>query len=246
MTQPGEINQAVGRAYQYVFVGALEAHIPAFSLSFHVHDAPEKTTFKGRDGRPFSFDFAGLFNHPWHQREVFGECKGYRSAGDLLQHFRHFVAKAYVTSCDQMRHRDDLFWYVTNVPFGCSEGSKIVEHAFIKSTLTDSVDAEIKAILGAGEIDDGFIRNLASRIGVFIFTDSYLKTSELVYKVAPGETMWTILKRLHGGSAPSEFGHVSQLVAHRNRLASPDRIRSGTRLRIQWQGLPKHLTDNLP
>lgn len=246
MTQPGEISHAVGLAYQHVFTGALEAHVRPFSVTFHVQDAPEKTSFTGRNGRPFSFDFAGLHRHPWRQREVFGECKGYRLAGDLLNHFRRFVAKAYVTSCDHMRQRADLFWFVTNVPFGCTEGSKIIEKTFIKSCLTESEDSEVKAILGSGDIDNELVSDLADRLGVFIFTDSYLKVSEIVYKVAPGDTIWTILKRLHAGTAPNPFGDLSHLIAHRNGLKSPDQIRSGTRLRIQWQGLPEKLMDTLP
>ena len=33
MVAPGEINQAIGHAYQYVFTGALEATVPPFSCS---------------------------------------------------------------------------------------------------------------------------------------------------------------------------------------------------------------------
>jgi len=51
--------------------------------------------------------------------------KGYSKGKNLLEEFRCFLAKAYVTSVDYERHREDLFWFVTNVTFECSEGSGI-------------------------------------------------------------------------------------------------------------------------
>jgi hypothetical protein len=97
---PGEVMQAIGQAYEYVFIGALEASIRPFQNRFHVHTNPEKTTFKGRGGNSYSFDFNGEYYHPWLHTEVFGECKGYSKGANLLEEFRCFVAKAYVASVD--------------------------------------------------------------------------------------------------------------------------------------------------
>src|SRR6266404_1153974 len=116
MSSPGEVNQAVGQAYQSVFIGALEANIKHFENKFTVQREPEKTAFSGRNGKSYSFDFCGVYNHPLVASEVFGESKGYSKAGHLLSEFKSFVAKAYVTSVDYPRHASDYFWFVTNVP----------------------------------------------------------------------------------------------------------------------------------
>src|SRR4051812_11932237 len=111
MSRPGEVNHVIGQAYQAVFIGALEASIKPFENKFTVQREPGKTSYRGRDGGTYSFDFAGVYNHPMGSREVFGESKGYSNAGNLLTEFRSFVAKAYVTSVDYPRHLDDYFWF---------------------------------------------------------------------------------------------------------------------------------------
>jgi len=45
MVAPGEVNQEIGRAYQRVFIGALEASIKGFEKKFDVQTEPEKTSF---------------------------------------------------------------------------------------------------------------------------------------------------------------------------------------------------------
>jgi len=239
MSKAGEVNQATGQAYQYVFVGALEANIKAFENKFHVHNAPEKTSFKGRTGKSFSFDFNGVLRDSFRSGEVFGESKGYTKGDNLLSEFRVFLAKAYVTSFDHERHRNDYFWFVTNVPFGCSEGSQIRSFDFVRAALIDASNAEVLEILGNGHIDDGFVRSLVERLGVFILTDSYLMNTDISYRVVPGDSIWTIVKKFHGGRAPSGFGHVAGTIAAKNRLPSPDEIRSGQRIRFRWRGLSR-------
>ena len=169
MATPGEVMQAIGQAYQYVFVGALEASIRPFQNRFHVHTNPEKTTFKGRGGNSYSFDFNGEYYHPWLHTEVFGECKGYSKGANLLEEFRCFVAKAYVASVDYERNRQDLFWFVTNVPFACSEGSGVRNYDFVFSTLRDKKSPQLIDILGGGHVDERAVRSLVARgtIGSF-------------------------------------------------------------------------------
>lgn len=237
MSTPGEVNQAIGRAYQYVFIGALEANIKPFENKFHVHDAPEKTSFTGRSGKNYSFDFNGVFFDSMRNAEVFGESKGYSKGDSLLSEFRTFIAKAYVTSCDHKRHRNDLFWFVTNVPFACSEGSRIRSFEFIWSTLADKTNADVVEVLGSGSIDDSFVRSLIDRLGVFILTDSYLMNADISYTAAPGDSIWTIVKKFHGGRIPSGFGHLARSIAAKNGLRSPDKIRSGQRIKLRWSGL---------
>src|ERR1700683_3642906 len=228
---------AIGQAYQYVFIGALEASIRPFENRFNVHTNPEKTSFKGRSGKSYSFDFNGEYYHPWRHAEVFGECKGYSKSRNLLDEFRCFLAKAYVASVDYDRHHNDLFWFVTNVPFACSEGSGTRSYEFVSSTLNDKKNFEVKNILGEGHVDDNAVRSLVERLGVFILTDSFLKNADISYKVAPGESLWAILKKLHGGVAPSGFGTIVDYIKSKNGLSSVDHIVSGSRIRLSWHGI---------
>jgi hypothetical protein len=237
VVNPGEVNQSIGEAYQCVFIAALEASIRGFEKKFDVRTEPEKMTFNARTGRQYSFDFSGVYNQRWRHSEVLGECKGYSKGGSLLMEFRSFLAKAYVTSTDYKRHGMDYFWFVTNVPFACSEGSGIRNYEFVRASLTDAAKPEVKDILGDSHVDTNLIWSLASRIGVFILTDSFLMNTELSYKVEHGESLWTILKRFHAGHAPSGFGVIANEIATKNGLRSPDHVTSGRRIRLSWQGI---------
>lgn len=229
----------IGKAYQHVFIGALEASIPSFENKFDVHTEPEKTSFKARGGTTYSFDFCGVYNHPLKRAEVFGECKGYSRAGSLLGEFRLFLARSYVTSTDYPRHANDFFWFVTNVPFACTEGSGVRSYDFVRATLKDRSNDQVKEILGEGHVDDNLIRRLLHRLGVFILTDSFLMNTKLSYKVSSGESLWTILKKLHAGQAPSGFRSVADRIASANGLESADHIVAGRRISIQWSGINK-------
>jgi len=238
VSAPGEVNQAIGRAYQYVFIGALEANIRAFENKFNVHEEPEKTSFEARNGKKYSFDFNGVYYHPMAAAEVFGESKGYSKAGNLLGEYKSFLAKAYVTSTDYDRHRNDYFWFVTNVPFACTEGSGITTFDFVHAALKDKENAQVREVLGDGHVDNHLVRSLVERLRVFILTDSFLMTANLQYTVASGESLWVILKKFHAGKIPSRFGYIANHVAAMNNLKSPDRIRSGQTLKLSWGGIP--------
>lgn len=239
MATAGEVMHKIGEAYQHVFIGALEASIPPFENQFFVHSHPEKTQFKARSGADFSFDFKGMYRHPAHWAEVFGECKGYTTGRNLLGDFKSFVAKAYVTSVDYEPHRDDYFWFVTNVPFACTEGSGVRSFDFIMATLKDAKNQQVRQIVGDGHIDENCVRSLVERIGVFILTDSFLLNTEISYKVLPGDNIWMILKKFHAGRTPPQFQSVAHRIASRNNLSSIDRINSGERIKLSWYGIQK-------
>jgi hypothetical protein len=235
----GEVAQAIGEAYQLAFIGALEANIRWFESTFDVRSNSEKTSFAGRNGKSYSFDFAGVYRHPWKHSEVFGECKGYSKAANLLSEYKIFLAKSFVTCTDYPRHRSDLFWFVTNVPFACSEGSAVRSFSFVREVLVNGDNSEVRQILAGGHIDDELVHSLVERLGVFILTDSYLMNTELSYRVSSGDTLWAILKRLHAGQAPRAFGAVAQEIATVNGLESPDKILSGRRIRLRWFGISR-------
>ena len=237
MSIPGEVAQAIGEAYQHAFVAALEANVPYFVNKFDVRTEPVKTAFEGRRGKSYSFDFNGVYSHPGRRAEVFGECKGYSKAGNLLGHFRSFLAKAYVTCVDYKRHREDYFWFVTNVPFACAEGSGVRSHSFVTAALNDRGNQEVTEILGSAHVDNSIVWSLVQRLGVFILTDSFLMHTKLSYRVMPGECLWTILKKFHAGQAPHGFGAIAQDIASKNNLKSPDLIKSGRRITLSWHGI---------
>jgi hypothetical protein len=243
VANPGEVNQEIGRAYQYAFIGALEATVRGFENKFNVHTEPEKTTFLGRSGKNYSFDFCGVNNHPASRCEVFGECKGYSRGTSLLREYRVFLAKAYVTSTDHPRHKNDCFWFVTNVPFACTEGTGIRQYQFVQNALIDKTDAEAQEIVGKGHVDPMLVRSLVGRLGVFILTDSFLMNSELKYKVVPGDTLWSILKKFHAGLAPYDFGAIVNHIANKNGLRSADHIVSGKRITLSWHGIRRRMED---
>lgn len=246
MGNPGEVNQATGRAYQYAFIAALEASIEGFENLYCVETEPDKTSFIARTGKNYSFDFSGVFRTPFGQHEVFAESKGYSRGSSLLGEYRSFLAKAYVTTTDHLRHKNDLFWFVTNVPFACGEGlSTIRSLDFVYRTLSDKSNDKVHEILGDGFIDRDVVYGLVDRLGVFILTDSFLMNAKLSYRVVPGDTLWDIMKRFHAGHAPYNFGSVAQRIAGRNGLNSPDKIVSGTRICIPWFGLKNTSADEI-
>jgi len=208
-----------------------------FENKFEVQREPDKTSFKARTGKQYSFDFNGVQSRQWVRREVLGECKGYTKGTGLIAEFRSFLAKAYVTSTDYPRHREDYFWFVTNVPFACSEGSGVRTQDFIRASLADRTNPQVSEILGDSHVDDSLIWRLTERIGVFILTDSFLMNTELSYKVEYGDSLWTILKKFHPGRALHGFGSIAQEIASKNGLRSPDHITSGKRIRLSWRGI---------
>lgn len=237
MAEPGEVNQVLGRAYLDVFVAALQASIPGFENKFNVYNEHEKTSFKARGVKDYSFDFNGIYRREWRSFEVFGESKGYSRARNLLDEYRSFLAKAYITSTDYKRHKADYFWFVTNVPFACNEGAGVCSLQFARAALSDKTNPRIAEILGDGHVDEDFLRDLVGRLGVFILTDSYLMNTALSYRVSAGETLWNIVKRFHGGRVPSGFGAFAGQIAKENNLDSPDRIRSGQWIKLTWKGI---------
>jgi hypothetical protein len=234
---PGETSQEAGRSYVFVFGGCLERTIKRFSLNFDVYSSPDKVSFNGlTDGSQYSFDLSGVYE----AAEVFVECKGYKDGANLLEEYKTFLAKAYCTSVQFQRHRRDLFWFVTNVPFGTSLGRRLWSSEFIGEALRTRQTSETKDILGGAKIDSAFVRSLAERVAVGIFTDSFIKVMGTQYRFRPGDTLWSVTKLLHGGRMPlTHFGPIEAKVQHMNNLSNPNLIRSGKRIQMPWFGMPE-------
>lgn len=209
-----------------------------FSRSFDVLTAPEKLTFSSPTGAGFSFDALGQYNHPLYFHEVLLESKGHKDGAKVLDGYKEFLAKAYVTTLNYSRHKSDFFWFVTNVPFGCTTGRKLTSLQFVQSTLCDQSNQRISSILGGTHIDPLYVQNLCSRLCVSVFTDSFVRMMGISYLVSPGENVWTIVKAIHGGRIPSPtFEPIADLVARINDLEDVSKIKSGKRLRMPWYGI---------
>jgi hypothetical protein len=240
MALPGEVQQEVGRAYLHVLVGCLERAVRHFEKLFDVLSSPDKVAFTGLSGTNFSFDAIGRFNHPLLAVEVLVESKGYATGAGLYEEYKQFLAKAYTVSLSYPRHRRDLFWFVTNVPFATTVGAKLTSSDVVKSALTSDRNENVQKLLGGAHIDEEHMRALADRIAVCIFPDSFIRWMGISYKVRPGDTIWGITKLMHGGRIPvAKFAEVSHLVARLNHLDNPDRIRAGQRLHLPWYGISR-------
>jgi hypothetical protein len=233
---PGEIPQEIGYAYCKVLVGCLERTIRHFRQTFYVYDAPEKVTFSGTSNATFSFDATGVFNHPQHRCEAWIEAKGHKDGGKVFDGFKEFLAKSYVATVLNARNSADLFWFVTNVPFGSTIGRDLTSHEFILRTLTTDRSSSIGTLIGTLPVDPDHVKSLASRVAVGVFTDSYIRVMGVSYLVQAGDSVWRIIKTLHGNRMPL-FGPIPDLVARLNNLKDPNKIRSGSHLHVPWYGI---------
>jgi len=238
MGMPGEIPQEIGRAYVQVLVGCLERTVKCFRRAFDVLDAPDKLAFDGANGANFSFDVLGHYRHPLYPREVLVECKGHKDGSKVFEGYKEFLAKSYVTTVNYRRHTRDLFWFVTNVAFGCSIGKKITSPEFVYSVLTKDRNDQVSSLLGSSHVDDKFVTDLSNRLSVCIFPDSFIRRMGVSYLVKSGESVWSIFKGIHAGRVPMpHFEPIADEVAKLNDLKSANHIKSGQRLHVPWYGI---------
>jgi hypothetical protein len=241
MSRPGETNHVVGQAYVKVLVGCLEYTVKPFQKQFDIYTNPEKLTFaKAGGGGTFSFDAMGTYIHPSKNCEMFIESKGYTSGASLLSAYREFIAKAYVTKCLNLRHSNDHFCFVTNVPFGSSEGRNLTSTDFIlQKALNREADEQVKSILGEITLDRDHIESLSQKLSLCFFTDSFIRISGITYKVKEDESLWTIIEDIHAKQLPNRpFTQINSVVQAWNpQVRDPDLIVSGESLHLPWYGI---------
>ena len=238
MRMPGEIPQEIGRAYATVLTGCLDRTVSYFTQQFDVTSAPKKLTFHG-NSISFSFDTAGTYGDPAQPREVFVEAKGYKNGSGLLKEYRDFLVKSYAATVFNYRHYSDLFFFLTNVPFGSSQGVNLTSTKFIKEVLEDSDNEKVQAILGPSlHIEDRWVASLSERVAIGIFPDSYIRWMGLKYIVKQDENLWDILQFLHAYQplGPA-YEPIVARVAKMNELKNADFIDVGQELHLPWNGI---------
>lgn len=207
----------------------------AFKQTFDVYTSPEKLSFTGFSGVDYSFDLAGTCG----EVEAYIECKGYRDATGVLDGYREFLAKSYCTSVQSVRHRRDLFWFATNVPFGSTFGRRLCNPDFVLESLSTAKPERAAALLGGARPDDGHVRSLCERVAIAIFTDSFVRVMGTWYRFRPGDTLWSAMKLIHGGQIPlPQYAPIVARVQYMNNLNDANHIRAGQRLHLPWFGIP--------
>ncbi|MBI5093617.1 MAG: hypothetical protein HZB26_14380 [Candidatus Hydrogenedentes bacterium] len=239
---PGEVSHEIGRAYVYVLGGCLERAAKGFRQLFDVYTNPEKLAFSGFSGTRYSFDLSGMYDAT---SEVLIESKGYKDGSGLVDAYREFLAKAYSTFVQVERHRNDLFWFVTNVSFGSSIGRRLSSRGFMSETLRDQKLAKVASIIGDHEVDEGHVRSLSDRVAIAIFTDSFIKVMGIQYCFRPGDNLYNVMKLIHGGRIPLTFYDPikTQVRQMNNEIKDVNLIRSGKRLHLPWYGFAESEDD---
>jgi hypothetical protein len=211
--------------------------MPAFRAIFNVLENPEKLTVKNNGGATTSFDVRGIYQR-LGRREVFLECKARTVGSDLSEAYRAFLARSYLTSLLE-EHRDDLFWFATNVPFATTIGTALVKPDYV----SDQIIRYVADNPSYGDIkpDPDLVRRLSENLSVCIFTDSQLKRMDLLHYVRDGESLWDITMMLHGFKLPLALSDIYEPyaadMAQMNRLSDANLLFPGQPIRMRWFGV---------
>lgn len=135
-----------GRNYVNYFNGLLTLTFGQlnYTKNFDAYKNPTRLAFNINHEK-FSFDMKGTIDYNGEKREVWIESKGYLEGSKLLTYYKDFIIKAYQTILAGKTNEDDLFFFVTNVPFGCSI-KNLFNRSFIEEVLEEKKFLSIKQI----------------------------------------------------------------------------------------------------
>lgn len=171
-----------GKNYVDYFNGLLTLSLEKLKYSklFDVYKNTKRLTFD-IDNKKFSFDMKGIIEYNDEVREVWIESKGYSEGSNLLNYYKEFIFRAYQTILSGKTNEDDLFFFVTNAPFGGSI-KNLFSSSFIEKTLEEKGIFEYKT-------DEKFLKFSESVFGI-IFTDSYINLFTKKHTIKPGDSLW--------------------------------------------------------
>lgn len=176
-----------GRNYVNYFNGLLTLTFGQlnYTKNFDAYKNPTRLAFNINHEK-FSFDMKGTIDYNGEKREVWIESKGYLEGSKLLTYYKDFIIKAYQTILAGKTNEDDLFFFVTNVPFGCSI-KNLFNRSFIEEVLEEKKFFEYKT-------DKKFTKFSESIFGI-IFTDSHINLLTEKYTIKPGDNLWELWRR---------------------------------------------------
>lgn len=163
-----EEQHETGREYLEYFNGLLTLTLKHLSYK-KIYDAyknEKRVSFKVENEK-FSFDAKGIIEYNGEQRDVWIESKGYSKGDKLLESYKDFIRRAYKTVINEKTHEDDIFIFVTNVPFGAS-----IKNLFKREYIIDLLKSEYENLDSKTFLK---IEKLSNGIFGIIFTDPYVK-----------------------------------------------------------------------
>ena len=145
----------------------------------------DKLQYEKAGGGYFSFDLGGRMLGDTTSDELFlAEVKFYSEPRDQGIEYRRFAAKCYRVEVLQPGMFDHYMW-ITWAPFLVGQWPELASTEFVKSTITYD-DACQSTAIGEGEVDDGVIEQIASKILVVVLAERQedrlmLQGSELLH-----------------------------------------------------------------
>lgn len=139
---PSERIHELGRA------GVMKAHLMLWKmlgntihLPFTAYEHPHMMEFEDPRQGLFSFDLKGHLSRQEHPGvvarsvELFVEVKWYSKSENLLSHYKRFLRRAAVATLIPA-HKDSLFLFFSNVPFGGTLGIDLCNGKLLKKCAT--------------------------------------------------------------------------------------------------------------
>lgn len=123
--------------------------------------------------------------------DVWIETKGYSSASDFLSEYKSFICKSFVLWNSYSRYNKDIFWFVTNVPFGNTHGKSLIKQESIKASIKENIKLYSEDNVSE-ELLSQYSLDFQKRIYLIILTDSYIKLFGIEKQIEKGDTIFKI------------------------------------------------------
>ncbi|MCS5423201.1 MULTISPECIES: hypothetical protein [Psychrilyobacter] len=188
-----EEQHKIGLEYVQKFGAILTANLQHsnFKVTFNAYDNPNKLKFKTETKKEISFDLQGFMKYKNISRDVWIESKGYSEGSNLLNQYKNFIARSFFIWNTNERYQDDIFIFITNVPFGSTLGKKLNSKEFVKASVLEFGTEYFKDLNGIKELE-GTIYEFFKNIFPIILTDSYIELISETFKVSEGQSLWNL------------------------------------------------------
>ncbi len=188
-----EEQHQIGLEYLHKFGAILTAnlHHSDFKITFNAYENSNKMRFKTQNNKEVNFDLKGYMKYDNQLRDVWIESKGYSKGSSLKSEYQKFIARSFFVWNQDEQYREDIFIFVTNVPFGVTEGKGLADKKFIRKSILDHGNECFEDIEKVEDLDDK-IYDFYKNIFPIILTDSYIKLISKQFSISRGQTLWDI------------------------------------------------------